>query len=146
MVSVATGCYDWMKENMYYFFGPVIANRLVGTACGVAVAGVLSMPFDTIKTRMHTMRPLPNGVYPYTSSADCAYKIFRYECQSKKLSNAGSFYSGGQAYFVRLYTIALLSQFLLDFYFGSNVMQEFWQPARYKYQGGLDYDIHNPYT
>lgn len=25
-------------------------------------------------------------------------------------------------------------------------MQEFWQPARYYYPQGLDYDIHNPYT
>lgn len=25
-------------------------------------------------------------------------------------------------------------------------MSEFWQPARFHYQGGIDYDIHDPYT
>ena len=23
---------------------------------------------------------------------------------------------------------------------------EFWQPARFNYQGGIDYDIHEPFT
>lgn len=55
------GVYDWVKENMYYFFGPVSFNRIVGTAAGVGTAVALSMPFDTVATRMHTMRPLPNG-------------------------------------------------------------------------------------
>ena len=59
------GTADWTKENLYYFFGPISAVRLVSTAVGVATAVAVSMPFDTIATRMHTMRPLPNGVYPY---------------------------------------------------------------------------------
>jgi len=25
-------------------------------------------------------------------------------------------------------------------------MSELWQPARYQYHTGIDYDIHNPYT
>lgn len=25
-------------------------------------------------------------------------------------------------------------------------MSEFWQPARFNYQSGLDYDVHDPYT
>jgi hypothetical protein len=25
-------------------------------------------------------------------------------------------------------------------------VQEFWQPARFNYQTGIDYDIHDPFT
>ena len=71
LVSVAAGCYDWMKENMFYYFGPISLNRLVGTAIGTGVATALSMPFDAVATRLHTMRPLPNGQYPYTGTIDC---------------------------------------------------------------------------
>jgi hypothetical protein len=35
---------------------------------------------------------------------------------------------------------------LLDFYHANHYDQEFWQPARYSWHGGLDYDIHDPYT
>lgn len=75
MVSIASGCYDWIKENSWYFFGPISMNRILGTTVGVAAAGALSMPFDTVRTRMHTMRPLPNGRLPYDSSFDCFRKI-----------------------------------------------------------------------
>jgi len=116
LVSVASGTYDWFKENSYYFFGPVSLNRLVGTGIGVATAMVLSMPFDAVRTRLHTMRPLPNGQYPYNGFLDCFMKMIRYECQPKKFSNFGTFYTGGQAYFARLYGIALVSQHILDYY------------------------------
>lgn len=80
----ATGINDWLKENVYFFFGPMPITRIVGTTGGVAAAGVLSMPFDTIRTRMHTMRPLPNGVYPYENSIDCMAKIVKFECSRAK--------------------------------------------------------------
>jgi dTDP-D-glucose 4,6-dehydratase len=67
--------YDWIKENSWYWFGPISMNRILGTTVGVAVAGTLSMPFDTVRTRMHTMRPLPNGRMPYDNSVDCFRKI-----------------------------------------------------------------------
>jgi len=146
LVSVASGCYDYIKENMFYFFGPVTLNRLVGTAVGAAAAMAVSMPFDTIATRLHTMRPLPNGQMPYEGTFDCMTKIIKYECSFEKHSNFGAFYSGGQAYFARLYVIAVLSQYLLDYYHYSDKVSEFWQPARFHYQSGIDYDIHNPYT
>lgn len=135
-----------MKENAFYFFGPIMMNRLVATTVGVATAMALSMPFDTVKTRLHTMRPLPNGVYPYSGMIDCISKMYKYECQPGKMSNWGAFYVGGQAYFARLWVIAYLSQFILDYYHASNKVQEFWQPARYQYTSGIDYDIHDPYT
>ena len=42
--------------------------------------------------------------------------------------------------------IAFLSQYLLDYYHGSANVSEFWQPARFNYQGGIDYDIHEPFS
>ena len=146
MVSVASGTYDWMKENSYYFFGPVALNRLLATAVGVSTAMVLSMPFDTIKTRLHTMRPLPNGVYPYSGTFDAMSKIVKYECSGSKQANYGAFMTGGQAYWVRLYLVSLFSQYLLDYYHNADYVSEFWQPARFSFQTGIDYDIHNPYT
>lgn len=84
MVSVASGCYDWMKENMFYFFGPISMNRIVGTTVGVAAATALSMPFDAVATRLQTMRPLPNGAMPYNGTADCFIKIIKFECSFEK--------------------------------------------------------------
>ena len=146
LVSVATGVYDYIKENGFYFFGPILLNRLLGTALGVATAMTLSLPFDMLRVRMHTMRPLPNGEMPYKGTIDCFNKILKYEGTSKKMNNMGVFFAGGQAYFLRLYAIALISQSALDRYLGNGLMQEFWQPARYHYPGGLDYDFHDPYT
>ena len=59
------GTFDWMKENMFFFFGPISFVRLTSTAVGIATAVAFSMPFDAIATRMHTQRPMPNGVLPY---------------------------------------------------------------------------------
>jgi len=58
----------------------------------------------------------------------------------------GCFYSGGQAFFARLFLIAMASQYLLDYYHGGSNVSEFWSPARFNYQGVLDYDIHAPWT
>jgi hypothetical protein len=146
LLAAASGSYDWMKENTYYFFGPISAVRYLATTAGVATAVALSMPFDTIRTRLHTMRPLPNGQMPYTNTLDCFVKIIKYECAWLKYNNFGSFYTGGQAYFVRLWLIAYFSQVMLDRYHGTDYVSEFWQPARFQYQSGIDYDIHNPYT
>jgi len=146
ILAAAGGSYDWMKENTYYFFGPIAAVRILATTAGVATAVALSMPFDAIKTRLHTMRPLPNGKMPYDGTFDCMVKMNRYECSWLKYNNFGSFYTGGQAYFARLWVIAYFSQMCLDRYHGTDYVSEFWQPARFQYQSGIDYDIHNPYT
>ena len=95
LVSVAAGTYDWMKENMFFFFGPVALNRFVGTAVGCGTALVLSMPFDTVRNRLHTMRPLPNGQYPYNGTIDAFFKINKYECSKTKQANFGAFLTGG---------------------------------------------------
>lgn len=131
MGTCAAGVNDWLKENIYWYFGPVFLTRLGGTAAGVAAAVALTMPFDTVRTRLHTMRPLPNGVMPYTGTFDCFAKILKYECSADKQANFGAFYTGGQAYSARLFLIALASQYLLDYYHSSDFVSEFWAPAKY---------------
>jgi len=84
---------------------------------------------------------------PYRGTFDCFLKIAHYESQAKYFSNVGgSFFAGGQAYYARLFMICFLSQYILDGYHGGSNVSEFWQPARFNYQSGLDYDIHEPYT
>ena len=70
-----TGIHDLAKENSYYWFGPSTINRFFGTACAVTVGTLASMPFDMIRVRLQTMRPLPNGVYPYNGTVDCLGKV-----------------------------------------------------------------------
>ena len=70
----------------------------------------------------------------------------RYECNPKYSSNFQSFYAGFEAYYLRLFLICYVSQFMLDVYHARNYVPEFWQPARYNFQTGIDYDVHDPYT
>lgn len=79
LASTMTGTYDWCKENSYFFLGPSYINRLWATAAAVTVGVTASIPFDAVRTRMHTMRPLPNGRLPYTSSFDCFAKMIKFE-------------------------------------------------------------------
>lgn len=70
-----TNIYDWCKEQLYFFFGPSAINRFCGTAAAVTLGTVVSMPFDMVKTRLQTMRPLPTGQFPYTGTLDCLVKV-----------------------------------------------------------------------
>jgi len=83
---------------------------------------------------------------PYTNSIDTIGKILKYECQAKFSSNPQSFYAGLEAYWIRLFLICYVSQYLLDYYHSNSFVQEFWQPARFNYHSGIDYDIHDPFT
>lgn len=141
-----TNAYDWMKENSYYYLGPSWINRFLATGTAVGCGVLFSMPFDAVRVRMHTMRPLPTGELPYKSSWDCFWKMLQYEGNPRVNSNAGCYYAGGQVYAARLFLIAMASQYLLDYYHGRQMTSEFWTPARFNYQGGLDYDIHEPFT
>jgi hypothetical protein len=111
LMGSMTGINDWCKENTYFMLGPSWINRLFGTSVACAVGVAASLPFDAVKTRMHTMRPLPNGVMPYTSSFDCFCKILFYESRNTGYySNpGGSLYVGAQAYGARLFLICYLS-------------------------------------
>jgi hypothetical protein len=95
MGLMASALLDWTKENLYYWFGPMSIVRYSALAMGVVTAMAVSMPFDTVATRLHTMRPLPNGKMPYEGTLDCFTKILKYECSYEKNSNIGAFYSGG---------------------------------------------------
>lgn len=75
-----TSIFDLCKENSYFWFGPSWINRLWSTVMAVTIGTVASMPFDMIRTRLYTMRPLPNGAMPYDHTFDCLVKIFKYEC------------------------------------------------------------------
>jgi len=59
--SSMTSIFDLCKENSYYYLGPHWINRFWSTAVAVSVGTAVSMPFDMVRTRLHTMRPLPNG-------------------------------------------------------------------------------------
>lgn len=61
LCSTMTGIFDLAKENSYYFFGPHWINRLWATIAACLVGTLATMPFDMIRVRLHTMRPLPNG-------------------------------------------------------------------------------------
>ena len=141
-----TNVYDWCKENSYFFLGPSWINRLWATGAAVACGVAASMPFDTVRVRMHTMRPLPNGHLPYKDSWDCLKKTLKYEGNFRYHSNLHCLFAGGQAYSVRLFLICYLSQFILDYYHGAKMVSEFWQPARFNFQSGMDYDIHEPFS
>jgi hypothetical protein len=69
-----------------------------------------------------------------------------YECSAHHNSNPGALFAGTFVGFLRLFLICWVSQYVLDFYHARNYVQEFWQPARFHFQGGIDYDIHDPYT
>merc|ERR1711934_967142 len=71
LVTVSSAILDWVKENMYFWFGPMWIVKYGGLAAGVACAMAVSLPFDNIATRLHTMRPLPNGQMPYEGTMDC---------------------------------------------------------------------------
>jgi hypothetical protein len=61
LTSTITGLFDLAKENSYYFLGPHWLNRMWATIVAALIGTLASMPFDMIKVRLHTMRPLPNG-------------------------------------------------------------------------------------
>lgn len=75
LCSSMSGIFDLCKENSYFFFGPHWINRLWSTVVAALVGTLASMPFDHIRTRLHTMRPLPNGTMPYTGTLDCLNKV-----------------------------------------------------------------------
>lgn len=146
LASSMTSIFDLCKENSYFFFGPHYINRLWSTVVAAGMGTLVSMPFDMIRTRLYTMRPLPNGVMPYNGTLDCLQKILKYEGNTHHNSNPGALYAGAQASFLRLFLICWVSQHLLDFYHARYYVPEFWQPSRFHFQGGIDYDIHDPYT
>jgi hypothetical protein len=73
-----TSIFDLCKENSYFFFGPHYINRLFGTVIAALLGIVVSTPFDMVRIRLYTMRPLPNGMHPYTGTFDCLTKVISF--------------------------------------------------------------------
>lgn len=61
LMTSMTGVYDYLKENFYYWFGPTWFVRAIPAAIAVFFGSIFILPADLIRTRLHTMRPLPNG-------------------------------------------------------------------------------------
>lgn len=76
-----TSLYDYCKEISYWFLGPSMFNRLWSTIAVSLVGVAASLPFDTIRTRLHLMRPLPTGEYPYEGIIDTYYKVGNLNCR-----------------------------------------------------------------
>ena len=126
--------YDYMKELLYFWFGPtqwlrptvLIPTAILGTA--------LYLPFDNVKVRLHTMRSLPNGEMPYKGCLDAISKIIKYECQMNKLSNIFAFLNGFSAAFSKLYVSLLIGIYATDYAFQQNYKEgELWEGANVFY-------------
>jgi hypothetical protein len=113
--AVATGCafgalnasmsgiYDYLKEYLYYFFGPPKWLRPLVLIPTAAIGAAAYLPFDNIKVRLHTMRALPNGQLPYLGVRDGLGKVLSFEGNSFSYSSAVCLLSGYVPTYVRLY-------------------------------------------
>jgi hypothetical protein len=110
------------------------------------MATALSMPFDAVRIRCQTQRALPNGKLPYANSIDAFLAMYRYESQMKYNSNGGCYFAGSYAAFVRLFVITYASIRALDYYNISTPHHELWAAPTFSYKGGIDLDVHEPYT
>jgi len=146
MISGAYALHDWFKENAYYFLGNIQINRIVATLVASFVATAASMPFDTLRLRLYTQRPLPNGKWPYEGTLDCVSKIFKYEGNVKNNGNLQAFYAGFLPCYLRFFAIALVSQYALDFYKNNNFVSELWTPATYSRTPHIKMNMHEPFT
>lgn len=126
VLAVVTPVYDWVKEQFWYIYGPTELFRLVSCLVASILATAIAHPFDSMRTRMHTMRALPNGQMPYRDSLDALLKFYSYESQIRFNSNGGGLYAGCYAACIRTFGIAYVSMRVLDHYFDSTPHQEFW--------------------
>ena len=67
--------YDFLKEYLYYFFGPPAWLRPLCLLPTAAVGAAAFLPFDNIKVTMHNMGALSNGQMPYTGFRDALMKV-----------------------------------------------------------------------
>mmetsp|Transcript_4837 Transcript_4837/g.5730 ORF Transcript_4837/g.5730 Transcript_4837/m.5730 type:complete len:167 (-) Transcript_4837:20-520(-) len=135
-----------MKENAYYFLGSNPTNRLLATLLATVVTTLASMPFDTLRVRLYTMRQLPNGVWPYEGTLDCLTKIIKYESNTKNHGNLQSLYAGAYSYFARYFLIFYASQYMIDWYVRGNYVEELWSPSSYVSPSSIAFNAYEPFT
>ena len=121
--GIVTPVYDFLKEYYYYFFGVAHWLRPAVLAPSVFLGCYLSIPFDNIKTRLHTMTKLPDGRLPYNGLLDCMKKIIAFECRLKKYSNFHAFHNGFMPYFLKNYLAILTGIYISDFAFEKNYQE-----------------------
>ncbi len=138
--------YDLCKEQSYFFFGPHWINRFWACAVTTILGTVVSLPFDNIRLRLHTMRPLPDGRMPYNNTMDALGKALFYETNPDKQANYSALLAGAYMYWLRLFAICYVSMFLLDFYHHNDFVEEHWTPKRFSFQGGLLFNPMDPWT
>lgn len=105
--------YDFLKEYLYYFFGPTVWLRPLVLLPTAAVGVFLYLPFDNIKVRLHTMTQLPNGEFPYTGFLDGLKKALKHEGSISQHSSPLALHSGAAPAFFRLY-LTLLAVIILN--------------------------------
>jgi hypothetical protein len=121
--GIATPIYDFLKEYYYYFFGVAHWLRPAVLAPSVFIASYLSIPFDNIKTRLHTMTRLPDGRLPYNGLVDCMKKIIAFECRLYTYSNFHAFHNGFIPYFLKNYFAILTGIYISDLAFEKNYQE-----------------------
>lgn len=104
------------------------------------------MPFDYIRVKLYTQRPLPNGVWPYKGFTDCLSKTMQYEANTKNHGNFQCFYAGFMPYYARLFVIAYASQLILDQYKNGQYQTELWTPASYNMTEQIAFNPYEPFT
>ena len=116
--------YDFLKEYYYVLFGPTNWLRPSCLFAATFVGCYLSMPFENIKTRLHTMSALPDGRLPYEGVYDAIHKIFNFECNYKKYSNFHAFHTGFVPYFLRCYITLFMGIKISDYAFKQNYQED----------------------
>jgi len=75
--------------------GPNMTTRILASFSAGFTAGLFSMPFDLVKSRLMAQRPDPlTGEMPYKGIMDCITKIV-------KADGPIGFYNGFSAYYLR---------------------------------------------
>lgn len=137
--------YDYLKEYFYWIFGPSQWLRPIILLPTTMLGICLYLPFDNIRTRFHTMTPLPNGEMPYKTFSECFAKILKYEADTFKYSSPVAFLNGGVPAFWRLFITLYLGINLTDYAFRYNYMEgDIWEPSNVYSGPKMGYIPHEP--
>lgn len=104
--------YDYLKEYMYWIFGPTSWIRPLTLLPTAYVGTLLYLPFDNIKVRYHTMTAMPDGSMPYKRFVHTVLQVIisfkynqtlKYEASLTKFSSLIAYHNGGVPAFWKLY-------------------------------------------
>lgn len=147
MLASLSNLYDYLKEYLFYFFGPTDWLRPTVLLPVTFVGAYIYLPFDNIRTRLHIMTPLPDGRYPYLGLVDAFKKICLYEADPKKYSSLHVFHNGFISFYVRLYVSLFIGIKLSDIAFSQKYKEgEFIELGSYYTSPYLKQIPHSPYN